>query len=365
MGEWFLQERYRAFWFEFIEPLLMVMKCIDKQTDLSVAPQADFVWRIILGVGALPAAGTFYYRMKMPETARYTALIAGNAKQAAIDMTRVLEVDVHPDEARFAPREQYGLFSREFARRHAIQLLGTTTCWFCVDVAFYSQNLFQKDIFSAVGWIPSNVKMSAIEEVFKIARAQAIIASFATVPGYWFTVALIDHIGRFVIQLQGFFFMTVFMLALAIPYNHWRNSAHVGFVILYALTFFFANFGPNATTFIVPAELFPARLRSTCHGISAACGKAGAIIGSFGFLYASQDKNPALRDSPSYPAGIGIKYALVVMAIVNFLGFCLTFLVPETNQRSLEDMSGENEEADNELKAQNARRGASNAIASE
>lgn len=323
--------------------------------DKSCPPQADFVWRIILGVGALPAAATFYYRMKMPETARYTALVAGNAKKAALDMTRVLEVNFDPVDATVEHRVQYGLLSKEFVRQHGRQLLGTTSCWFLLDIAFYSSNLFQKDIFSAVGWLPSATKMSAIEEVFKIARAQAVIACFSTVPGYWFTVALIDHVGRFKIQLQGFFFMTVFMFALAIPYDHWKSSNHTGFVALYAFTFFFSNFGPNATTFIVPAELFPARLRSTCHGISAAAGKAGAIVGTFGFLYAAQDKDPAKRDSPNYPAGIGMKYALIVLGIINACGFCCTFLVPETNQRSLEDLSGENEEAEADKRAADAK----------
>ena len=41
--------------------------------------------------------------------------------------------------------------------------------------------------------------------------------------------------------------------------------------------------GPNSTTFIIPAEVFPTKYRSTCHGISAASGKAGAIVGAFGF----------------------------------------------------------------------------------
>ena len=53
-----------------------------------------------------------------------------------------------------------------------------------------------------------------------------------------------------------------------------------------AATFFFSNFGPNATTFILPAELFPTAWKSTAHGICAASGKAGAIVGAFGFLYA-------------------------------------------------------------------------------
>jgi PHS family inorganic phosphate transporter-like MFS transporter len=36
--------------------------------------------------------------------------------------------------------------------------------------------------------------------------------------------------------------------------------------------------GPNAMTFIIPGECFPTRYRSTCHGISAASGKLGAVL---------------------------------------------------------------------------------------
>lgn len=56
----------------------------------STVPQADYVWRIVLMFGAIPALLTYYWRMKMPETARYTALVARNTKQAAADMSKVL-----------------------------------------------------------------------------------------------------------------------------------------------------------------------------------------------------------------------------------------------------------------------------------
>lgn len=301
--------------------------------------------------GALPAALTYYWRMKMPETARYTALVAKNAKQAANDMAKVLQVEIEPEEAKIAQiaqdtRNSFGLFSKQFAKRHGLHLLGTTSTWFLLDIAFYSQNLFQKDVFTAVGWIPPAKTMNAVQEVYRIAKAQTIIALCSTVPGYWFTVAFIDIIGRFAIQLMGFFFMTVFMFALAIPYDHWtEKSNRIGFIIIYSLTFFFANFGPNATTFVVPAEIFPARLRSTCHGISAAAGKAGAIIGAYGFLYSSQSTDPKKTDA-GYPTGIGVKNSLVVLGVVNFLGMVFTFLVPEPNGKSLEELSGENEEDD-------------------
>ncbi|KAG6506006.1 probable inorganic phosphate transporter 1-8 [Zingiber officinale] len=314
----------------------------------STVPEADYVWRIILMLGAAPAVLTYYWRMKMPETARYTALVARNAKQAAADMSRVLQVQIVEEQEKVEQltskkANNFGLFSREFARRHGLHLLGTTTTWFLLDIAFYSQNLFQKDIFSAINWIPKAATMNAIEEVYRIARAQTLIALCGTVPGYWFTVAFIDIIGRFTIQVMGFFFMTVFMLCLAVPYHHWTTPGnHIGFVLMYALTFFFANFGPNSTTFIVPAEIFPARLRSTCHGISAAAGKAGAIVGAFGFQYAAQSRDPAKRDK-GYPAGIGVRNALFVLAVCNLLGLLFTFLVPESKGKSLEEMSGENE----------------------
>ncbi|KAL3531238.1 hypothetical protein ACH5RR_010560 [Cinchona calisaya] len=317
----------------------------------STVPEADYVWRIILMVGAVPALLTYYWRMKMPETARYTALVAKDLKQANADMSKVLNVDIEAEQTKVEQKienpssdNSFGLFSKEFVRRHGLHLLGTTSTWFLLDIAFYSQNLFQKDIFSAIGWIPAAKTMNAIKEVFTIARAQTLIALCSTVPGYWFTVALIDKMGRFTIQLLGFSMMTIFMFALAFPYNHWTQPGHhIPFVVMYSFTFFFANFGPNATTFVVPAEIFPARLRSTCHGISAASGKLGAIVGAFGFLYLAQNQDKAKTDA-GYPPGIGVKNSLIMLGVVNVLGLLFTFLVPESKGKSLEEMSGENED---------------------
>ncbi|KAL1329827.1 hypothetical protein HN51_047015 [Arachis hypogaea] len=314
----------------------------------STVPEADFAWRVILMVGALPAALTYYWRTKMPETARYTALVAKNMEQATKDMSKVMQVELQAEELKKEEdkTKDFGLFSKQFAARHGLHLLGTASTWFLLDVAFYSQNLFQKDIFSAVGWIPPAETMNALEEVYKIARAQTLIAVCSTVPGYWFTVAFIDRIGRFTIQLIGFFFMTVFMFALAIPYEHWTQKENrIGFVVLYSLTFFFANFGPNSTTFVVPAEIFPARFRSTCHGISSASGKLGAMIGAFGFLYLAQSPDKTKTDA-GYPPGIGVKNSLLVLGVVNILGFLFTFLVPEPKGKSLEEISGEHEQED-------------------
>lgn len=54
---------------------------------------------------------------------------------------------------------------------------------------------------------------------------------------------------------------------------------------LYFLSSFFGQFGPNATTWLLPGEVFPTDIRATCHGISAATGKVGALIAGIWFAY--------------------------------------------------------------------------------
>lgn len=93
--------------------------------------------------------------------------------------------------------------------------------------------------------------------------------------------------------------------------------------------------------FVVPAEIFPVRLRSTCHGIPAAAGKAGAIVGAFGFLYAAQPKDKT-KTAAGYPPGIDVKNSLIMLGVINFVGMIMTFLVPESKGKSLEELSDEN-----------------------
>ncbi|GJW00358.1 inorganic phosphate transporter 1-11-like protein [Tanacetum coccineum] len=301
---------------------------------LSVQPNADYAWRIVLMMGAVPALMTYYWRLKMPETGRYTAVIEGNAKQAAQDMGRVLEIEIQSEQeklATFKSNNDYPLLSRKFFERHGLHLIGTTTTWFLLDIAFYSQNLTQKDIFPVMGLTDPAKDVNALKEMFQLSRAMLLVAMFGTFPGYWFTVAFIEKLGRFKIQLMGFFMMSIFMFIIGIKYESLatHDNRYV-FATLYGLTFFFANFGPNSTTFVLPAELFPTRVRSTCHAISAASGKAGAIVSAFGIQRYTLDGNKKK-----------IRTAMILMALTNMLGFFFTFLVTETKGRSLEEITGE------------------------
>lgn len=205
--------------------------------------------------GAIPAALTYYWRMKMPETARYTALVAKNTKQAAADMAKKCFRLIWRQNKRklSSCREREGmilvcLLSNLFAAMDFTYLkpLALGFCWTLHSTGRIRFKSKRK--FSVLLGIGQNKTMNAVEEVFRIARAHTLIALCNTVPGYWFTVAFIDKMGRFAIQWMGFFFITVFMFALTIPYHHWTlPDNRIGFIVMYSFTFFFANFCPNDT----------------------------------------------------------------------------------------------------------------------
>ncbi|KAJ8748094.1 hypothetical protein K2173_023496 [Erythroxylum novogranatense] len=307
----------------------------------SAQPQGNILWRIVLMVGALPAAITYCWLRKLPETARYTAVIKPDpkndaARDAVSDMRRVLTIHVHedPDEehkiSKFKAVNSYPLWSIPFFEFHGIHLIGAMCSWCLLDIAFYSQNLTQKDLFPDMGLTKNPTKVNAIEEVYQQSRAMFIAAFLGTFPGYLGTVFLIDKFGRLAIQLMGFLMMSAFMLIMGVKYDYIRDQNHALFVVLYSLTFFFANFGPNSTTFIMSAELFPMRMRCLCHGLSAAAGKLGAMVGTF-----------VVQTYTLKQGHDRTKHSLMVLAFTNMLGFCFTFFMTETKGLSLEELSGE------------------------
>ncbi|TVU11410.1 hypothetical protein EJB05_44995, partial [Eragrostis curvula] len=317
------------------------------RAPLDTPEAADLAWRIILMIGAIPAALTFYWRMAMPETARFTVLVEHDVVKAANDMGGILaELDltgITEEEAAalrrtaMPPAPAYGFFSRRFLKLHGRNLFACASAWFLFDIPYYSSTLFQSQIYGP--WFPPASLVNAFQEAFNVAKFQAIIAVASTIPGYFAAVLLIDRVGRRRLQMAGFLLMAVFLFALAGPYDHyWRDNATAPpYIVLYALTFFSANLGPNTTTFILPAELFPARFRSTCHGISGAAGKLGAVIGSIAFLWASQERDRRKVEA-GYMPGIGMMYALVILGAISLVGLAVTYVfTPETMGRSLEE----------------------------
>jgi PHS family inorganic phosphate transporter-like MFS transporter len=272
----------------------------------------DLVWRMLLGLGALPAVAVIYLRCKMPESPRYQALRQERAARAASagPATTMAQVGLASD----APAHDLGLRAFLANRRWLVMLIGTAGCWFLLDYAYYGNTISTPQILTLIS--PTATTMT------KIAMQLAIFV-VAAVPGYILAIARLDRIGHRKLQLIGFAMMGLcFLVIAAVP---GMTTTVAPFLLVYGVSYFFTEFGPNMTTFVLPSELYPVSMRTTGHGISAGVGKLGAFIGVFLF--------PILQTS------LGLRGTLLLTAGVSVAGLALTLVLPEPAGRSLDDIS--------------------------
>jgi len=237
------------------------------------------------------------------------------------------------------PKASWADFKAHFGQwKNMKVLIGTSWSWFALDIAFYGLGLNSSIILTAIGF--GTPLTSGTQKVYQnlknICVGNVILAIAGLIPGYWATFFLIDKVGRKPIQLMGFIILTVLFVIMGFGYDKLTatHSATKAFVFLYCLANFFQNFGPNTTTFVIPGEVFPTRYRSTAHGISAASGKLGAIVAQVGFAQLKNIGGPNKF----------VKHILEIFAFFMLTGIFSTLLLPETNQKSLEDLSGEDQE---------------------
>ncbi|KAG0330272.1 Inorganic phosphate transporter pho84 [Podila humilis] len=308
----------------------------------------DYVWRILIGFGCLPAMVAVYFRMTIPETPRFVLDVENNLKKAERDVAIVLKenrnhlqskedsddnnnniknnITMNPSIA----KGSFSDFCAYFSKWQNFKILfGTSMAWFALDVAFYGIGLNNSFILSSIKF--GSVQGDAFQSVWNAAVGQIIIVLLGSVPGYWVTVFTIERLGRIRIQILGFVMSCILFCVLGFGYNQIKNFSVPLFVFLFAATQFFQNFGPNSTTFIIPGEVFPTRYRSTGHGIAAGSGKLGAIVAQVGF---SQ-----LKDRGGTNAFI--PQLLQIFALFMLAGLIVTFLIPETKGKTLEELSNE------------------------
>ena len=284
---------------------------------------SELTWRLLLGLGALPALGVIYLRSKNPRVPPLSIDSAGPRLPGSHRARRFLgwcgphqrtSVTTASADRGHPRRLGLGQFVRD--RRLARLLVGTAGAWFVFDYAYYGNTLSLPAILKGVD---PGANLTA-----KLAWSLAMFVVFA-LPGYAMAVWWMDRIGHRKLQLIGFSVMAAaFLLLAAIPVL----TASVGaFLAVFGLSYFFVEFGPNVTTFVLPSEVFPVSARTTGHGISAGVGKLGAFVGVF--------LVPALQDR------FGLRPMLAMAAVAAVAGIFLTRLLPEAARRSLEEVSGD------------------------
>lgn len=261
-----------------------------------------FTWRFALAFGATPVLLALPFRMQMHETESFE---------------RIKESRRHGHSHRS---------EMSYAFNHyKWHLLGTALSWFLLDVDFYANGLFNHDVTSIV--LNGGQKVSALKDA-----CNAAFICVLGLPGYWAAVLCLERFGRKNIQMFGF--IAISILYLICGYGRsWFLADLVAarqaglhpspgprqylFLLVYGLTFFFSNFGPNTTTFIIPGEIYPSEVRATCHGLSAASGKLGAAAGAYFF--------PIVLGTGA-ASEAGLRQCMAICSIIALLGAIVTFL---------------------------------------
>jgi MFS family permease len=284
---------------------------------LGAGTGADVAWRTLLALGAVPAAAVIYLRRKMPESPRYQAQVQGRGADAQVQLAE-FSGNVVQGSADGAARRRMDLRSFLTNRRFLVLLAGTAGCWLLLDYAYYGNTISTPQIIGLIDPSASTTTTIAI---------QLAIFAVAAVPGYILAIARMDRIGHRRLQLIGFAMMALCFLVIAVVPG--MTTVVAPFLLVYGISYFFTEFGPNVTTFVLPGELYPVSVRATGHGISAGIGKFGAFIGVFLF--------PVLQSS------MGLRGTLLLTAGVSVLGLLLTLVLPEPAGRSLEELGGQDD----------------------
>lgn len=261
------------------------------------------IWRILLGLGAIPALSVFFLRRKIQETPHYKL-----SKKVAV-ASRV----VHDLADISGEGEQQGYKKQSiFSKKWLVCLMGTAGAWFLLDVAFYGNGVSSVLIMDAINPHADLLHHTIIS---------ALIFLVFAVPGYALAAKYVDKVGRKPLQYLGFIMIAIcFAMIAFIP---GLTEMVPMFLAVFGVSFFFVNFGPNTTTFLIPSEIYPTSIRAKAHGLSAAIGKVGAFVGVF-FL-------------PIILHKYGLQVTMGLMSVVALAGVAMTLLIPEMSKVDLSE----------------------------
>lgn len=198
-------------------------------------------WRIALAFGMVPSLIALFMRMEMRE----------------------------PE----ATEAQSGSMLRTLQSRWWV-LIGASLCWCLCNVQSFGIGSFSSIVCEDLLGKPSDDMRSAV----KRDALFALVAGCLQAGGKTFGTVLLSHnrLNPKDLQMYGFLGMALMMLLLAGLYGVHSPA------VLAALYFGWSTLTAacGLSNYIIPAESFPAVVRSTGHGIAAASGKMGAVVGT-------------------------------------------------------------------------------------
>lgn len=294
---------------------------------------SETAWRSAAGIAALMSIGTIIARqLLLPDSAaeRNAPETANNNQMASdleIGIIRETESDTALDtewDARLGsgspehtptPLQSPTPNSKNSIIPLIKPIAATAAAWTLFDFVDFSLSIYSSDILGS----PSNLEQGALMTL--ALNSTAFIGALTA-------MQLVDpaRLGRNNLQTLGFAGLGACHLMLAASAGHlWQDDAladgtrqvchnsrigRAAFLSLYGLQQLFDAVGPGVGVYLIPAEIFPTAMRSTCMGIAAATGKLGAVLGSATM--------PFIRDAGGLPT------VFLITGILSTLGAVVT-----------------------------------------
>jgi MFS family permease len=283
-------------------------------------------WRLILGLGGIPALVAVALRSHMPESPRWLML------HGRYDDTRKafgrLGMDVSDDEVRQAADQLAG---QEQQRRRKTQwTAGVRRALIVVCVFFIFQQITGINVPFYYGptllgplFQTGHGAHSAVNAAVAGVEVTAILGAVNVIATY-FAFRWIDKFGRRPLAIGGYAGMSVFILLAALGVAFLTDIPKT-VVVMVGFSFFITSFaiGVGGTGWLIQGEVFPTAVR----------GRAAAIGASVDWL-----ANYALIEAfPAWHESIGLGWVMVCFAVLCIvaIGFVYRFL-PETKGLSVE-----------------------------
>jgi sugar porter (SP) family MFS transporter len=298
----------------------------------SAAPgsAASAGWRLVLGLGAVPALIGLALRTQMPESPRWL-LRHGRYDQVPRAMAVLGTLDVTEEEVRRAGEIVQQAERGNRARRRRDWTPGARRALIIVCVFFIFQQITGINVPlyygpHILGPIFSGGHSSLVDTTVAGVEVTAIMTA-VNVASTYLGFRWIDRFGRRKLAMGGFAGMIVFALVAALGLTVLSGTAGL-VVIMVGLDFFIASFavGVGGTGWTLQGEAFPTAVR----------GQAAAIAATVDWL-----ANFALIEVfPVWHNAIGLGAVMVCFAALALaaVGFVFWFL-PETKGHSVEEIT--------------------------
>lgn len=286
-----------------------------------------FDWRLILGIGAIPALIALVLRTRMPESPRWLM------RQGRFDDTRdalgMLGIDVTSeqiersarvvDEQERAARKSPTRWSRGVRRALAV------VCVFFVfqQITGINMPFYYGPKLLAPYLQSGNDELAAAITAVAVTAVMSVVNVIAT----YFAFKFIDRIGRRRLAVGGYTGMAAAMLVGAAGVAFTNGLSQV-ILIMVGLDLFIAAFaiGVGGTGWLIQGEYFPTAMR----GRAAAIGASVDWVANFALILLV----------PTLLNGIGLGWLMVLFAALSVVAilFVLAFL-PETKELSVEEIT--------------------------